>query len=82
MKTNKSTTHELYLLKVMSDIVRERRGPSRSQMIDDVLRGFKTISMMDPITRGSDVPEALVWINELSNAELRTEWESLKQCDS
>lgn len=79
---NKNTTHELYLLKVMSDIVRERRNPSRSQMIDDVLKGFKTISMMDPITRGSDVPEALVWLNQLSTAELRVEWESLKKCDS
>ena len=78
----KSTTHELYLLKVMSDIVRERRGPSRSQMIDDVLRGFKTISMMDPITRGSDVPEALVWLNQLSTKELRVEWESLKRGDA
>ena len=82
MKTNKSTAHELYLLKVMSDIVRERRSPSRSQMIDDVLRGFKTISMMDPITRGSDVPEAIVWLDQLSTKELRIEWESLKQCDS
>ena len=82
MKTNKITTHELYILKVMSDIVRERRSPSRSQMIDDVLRGFKTISMMDPTTRGSDVPEAIVWLNQLSTKELRIEWESLKQCDS
>ena len=82
MKTNKRTTHELYILKVMSDIIRERRSPSRSQMIDDVLRGFKTISMMDPITRGSDVPDAIVWLNQLSTKELRIEWESLKQCDS
>ena len=77
-----NTPQELYVLGVMTKIARGRQGPSRPQMIDDVLRGFKTISMMDPTTRGSDVPEALVWLNQLSDTELRTEWESLEQCDS
>ena len=49
------------------------RGPTRSQMIQDLTREWEKISLMDPITKGSDVPEFTEWLQTLSTEDLKVE---------
>jgi len=51
--------------------------PNRSRMIQDLIREFEAISLIDPITNGSDVPEAILVFESMSTKELREEWESI-----
>ena len=59
------------------DFVKGLRGPTRSQMIQDLTREWERISLMDPITKGSDVPEFTEWLQTLSTEDLRVEHQTL-----
>ena len=59
---------------MMVDFVKGLRGPTRSQMIQDLTREWERISLMDPITNGSDVPGFTEWLQTLSTEDLRVEY--------
>lgn len=59
------------------DYVRGLRGPTRSQMIQDLTREWKSISLLDPTTNGSDTPEFTEWLQTLTDDELKQEFASL-----
>ena len=58
---------------VAVDFIKGLRGPTRSQMIQDLTREWEKISLIDPITQGSDVPEFTEWLQTLSTEDLKVE---------
>jgi len=59
------------------EYVRGYMPMSRAKMTQEILKEFEKISMMDPVTRGSDVPEAAQWLESLSDEELKAEYQAM-----
>ena len=65
----------IYVAAIMAvEHVQRNLPPSRTRMIQDLLKEYEAISLIDPITNGSDVPEALLVFESMSTKELREEW--------
>ncbi len=67
-----------YVVATMAvDYIRGLRGPTRAQMIRDLTKEWKSISLTDPTTGGSDVPEFTDWLQTLSIEELKLEHQAI-----